>query len=144
MIGNVDLDLLEKTYQNASSGVTAINSVLDKVSGISLQEALNRQKANYLELMERSKEQLNANGAKAKDKSIYDKVMMKGNVKLNMLKDSTDSHIADMVIKGSAMGITQMTKLVKASENADGTSKEIANDFIKKEQQNIEIMKKYL
>lgn len=144
MIGNVDLDLLEKTYQNASTGVTAINSVLDKVSGVSLQEALNRQKSDYLELMERSKEQLITNGAKVKDKSIYDKVMMKGNVKLNMLKDSSDSHIANMVIKGSTMGITQMTKLMRASKNADGTSTQIANDFIQKEQSNIEIMKKYL
>jgi len=57
--------------------------------------------------------------------------MMKGNIKMNTLIDSTDSHIAQMVIQGSTMGVTQMTKLLHSSEGADGVSTQIAKDFIK-------------
>lgn len=144
MVGNVDLDLLEKTYQNASIGITAIEAVLDKASSKEFSEDLHNQLKDYQELLDKSKEQLLKNGAEVKDKSFYDKTMMKGNVKMNTLINSSDNHIADMVIKGSTMGITQMTKLLNESKNADGTSTQIANDFIKKEQKNIDIMKNYL
>jgi len=144
MIGNVDLDLLEKTYQNASIGITAIEAVIDKASSKELSEDLHIQLKDYQELLDKSKEQLLKNGAKVKDKSLYDKTMMKGNVKMNTMINSSDSHIADMVIKGSTMGITQMTKLLNASKNADGESTQIASDFIKKEQKNIDVMKNYL
>jgi hypothetical protein len=144
MIGNIDLDLLEKTYQNASIGVTAIENVLDQASSNELVKDLDNQRKDYQALMEKSKEQLLQNGAEVKDKSFYDKAMMKSNIKMKTWKDSSDSHIADMVIKGSTMGITQMTKLLHESKNADGVSTQIANEFIQKEQHNIDIMKQYL
>lgn len=144
MIGNVDLDLLEKTYQNASIGITAIEAVLNKASDQEFNNALYKQLRDYQELKEKSGIQLQHNGAAAKDNSIYEKAMMKGNVKMNTLINSSESHIAQMVIQGSTMGITQMTRLLNNSKNADGVSTDIAKEFIKKEEDNIEVMKKFL
>lgn len=144
MIGNVDLDLLEKTYQNASIGITAIEAVLNKAKDTELNSALYKQLGDYQELADKSKSQLQKNGAQVKDNPLYEKVMMKGNVKLNTLIDSSQSHIAQMVIQGSTMGVTQMTKLLHESKNADGVCCEIAKEFIKKEEDNIEVMKKFL
>lgn len=144
MIGNVDLDLLEKTYQNASIGITAIEAVLGKASDKRFEEDLYKQLKDYQELADKSKSQLLVNGTEVKDKSFYEKAMMKGNVKMNTMIDSSDSHIAQMVIRGSTMGVTEMTKLIHASKNADGVSSEIAKEFVKKEEENIEIMKNYL
>lgn len=144
MIGNVDLDLLEKTYQNASIGITAIEAVLDKASNVQLGSDLHRQLLDYRDIADKSKQQLVNNGAEVKDKSFYNKAMMKGNVKMNTLINSSDSHIAQMVIQGSTMGVTQMTRLLNASTLADGVSTQIAKEFVKKEEENIEIMKKYL
>ncbi len=144
MIGNVDLDLLEKTYQNASVGITAIEAVLGKVKNQNFSNDLHRQLRDYQEIADKSKRQLQMNGVRAKDVSIYNKTIMKGNIKMNMLMNSSDSHIAQMVIKGSTMGITQMTKLLHSKKNADGASAQIAEEFVKKEENNIEVMKNYL
>jgi hypothetical protein len=43
MIANIDLDLLEKTYQNASIGITAIEAVLDKASDKNFSNDLHKQ-----------------------------------------------------------------------------------------------------
>ncbi len=144
MIGNVDLDLLEKTYQNASIGITALKAVMDKVENREMNKELHQQLRDYREIANKSKEQLIANGTKVKEQSFYTKSIMKGNVKLNILMRPTDSSIAQMVIQGSTMGVTQMTKLIHAKKNADGVSTDIAKDFVKKEENNIETMKKYL
>jgi hypothetical protein len=144
MIGNIDLDLLEKTYQNASTGITAIEAVLNKAPNNEFNSALYKQLRDYQELKDKSEKQLQLSGTEAKDNPVYEKALMKGNVKMNTLINSSESHIAQMVIQGSTMGITQMTRLLNKSKNADGTSTEIAKEFIKKEEENIEVMKKYL
>ncbi len=144
MIGNVDLDLLEKTYQNASIGITAIEAVLDKASNKEFNNDLHKQLRDYQELADKSKSQLLLGGAEVKDKSFYDKAMMKGNIKMNTLINSSDSHIAQMVIQGSTMGVTQMTRLLHNNKDADGVSTQIAKEFVKKEEENIEVMKNYL
>lgn len=144
MIGNVDLDLLEKTYQNATIGITAIESVLTKAANQQFSNDLHRQLRDYQEIADKSKRQLQMNGTKVKDVSRYNKAMMKGNVKVNTMMNSSQSHIAQMVIRGSTMGVTQMTKLLHSNMNADGTCKQIAEEFVKKEENNIEVMKNYL
>lgn len=144
MIGNVDLDLLEKTYQNASIGITALKAVMDKVDNKEMNKDLHRQLREYRVIADKSKNQLLANGTKVKEQSFYIKTIMKGNVKMNTLMNPSDSRIAQMVIQGSTMGVTQMTKLLHAKKNADGVSTEIAQEFIQKEEGNIETMKKYL
>lgn len=144
MIGNVDLDLLEKTYQNASIGITALKAVMDKVDNKEMNRDLHRQLRDYRDIADKSRNQLQTNGTKVKEQSFYIKTIMKGNVKMNTLMNPSDSKIAQMVIQGSTMGVTQMTKLIHAKKDADGTSYEIANEFIKKEEDNIEKMKKYL
>jgi hypothetical protein len=118
--------------------------VLGKATNKNFENDLHKQLKDYQELADKSKSQLLVNGAEVKDKSFYDKAMMKGNVKMNTMIDSSDSHIAQMVIQGSTMGVTQMTKLIHASKNADGASTDIAKEFVKKEEENIEIMKNYL
>lgn len=144
MIGNVDLDLLEKTYQNASIGITALKAVMDKVDSREMNKELHKQLRDYREIADKTKNQLLANGTKVKEESFYIRTIMKGNVKMNILMRPTDSRIAQMVIQGSTMGVTQMTKLLHAKSDADGVSTEIAKEFIRKEESNIETMKKYL
>ena len=144
MITNVDLDLLEKTYQNAKMGITAIEAVLDKASDREFYSDLNKQLQDYKMIAGKSKQQLRKNGARPKDNSLYKNIMLKSNIKMNTMINSDDSHIAQMVIQGSTMGVTQMTRLLHANEDADGISTQIAKDFVKKEENNINVMKNYL
>ncbi len=144
MIGNIDLDLLEKTYQNAKIGITAIEEVIDKASNTDLIRDLHSQLKDYSELASKAREELIKKGAEVKEKPMYDRAMMKGNIKMNLWMEPTDSRIADMVIKGSTMGMTQMTKLINDKQDADGTSVQIAKEFVQKEENNIKTMKTYL
>lgn len=143
MVGNVDLDLLEKTYQNASMGITAIKAVLDKVSNKEMNSELQKQLNDYQRLADKSKQQLLVNNAEVKEPT-YAKAMVQGNVKMKTFFDSSQSQIAQMVIEGSTMGVTQMLKLLHAKKNADSTSVEIAQEFVRIEEEHIERMKKFL
>ncbi|MDF2512451.1 MAG: hypothetical protein K0S04_2317 [Herbinix sp.] len=130
--------------KNASIGITAIKAVLDKTENQNLNNELHKQLKDYQTIAAKSKNQLLKNGTKVKKQSLYVKAMMKGNVKMNTIMRPSDSSIAQMVIQGSTMGVTQMTKLIHAKPNADGICMDIAKEFVKREENNIEVMKNYL
>lgn len=144
MIGNVDLDLLEKTYQNACIGITAIKAVLNKPDSRELNTQLHKHLRDYHELADRSRKQILECGVKVKEQSPYIRAIMIGNVKWNTLRDSSDSGIADMVIRGTTTGVNKMTRLLHSKKNTDGASAEIAREFIRKEEEYIKIMKNFL
>ncbi len=54
------------------------------------------------------------------------------------------SHIAEMMINGTTMGIIDMTKRLNELDDADAGAKKLAEDYIVNEQQNIENLKKHL
>ena len=65
---------------------------------------------------------------------------------MNMMKDSTSSHVAEMMIEGLSMGVTDTTKRVRQAEENGGDSKviKLAGEFISFQEKSIDIMKKYL
>ena len=65
-------------------------------------------------------------------------------VGINTMISNTPSHIADMLIKGSTMGVTEMTKSLNSYKDADPDIQALADRFIKLEQDNIDRLMKFL
>ena len=63
---------------------------------------------------------------------------------INTMISSDTGHIAEIMIGGSNMGITDMTKLVNNYDTKDSEAMRLAHDIILFEQHNIEVLKRYL
>ena len=74
------------------------------------------------------------------------KLGAKAGIMMNMMKDSTSSHVAEMMIEGLSMGVTDTTKRVRQAEEngSDPEAIKLANEFISFQEKSIDIMKKYL
>ena len=72
------------------------------------------------------------------------KVMGWTGIKINTLTDKSNSHIAEMMIQGDAMGIIESQKLINHNPKADQEVKDILNDFLTLQENNIAKMKKFL
>ena len=72
------------------------------------------------------------------------KAGMKMGVMMNTALDDTTSHMAELMIKGSSMGITQMTKVLNDYQPPRKEVTELANRLITAEQNNIDRLKAYL
>ena len=59
---------------------------------------------------------------------------------------ATSSHIADMMIQGATMGVTDTTKLIREYENTSCSEEalKLARDTVKYEEESIERLKKFL
>lgn len=51
--------------------------------------------------------------------------------------NKSPSHISEMMIRGSTMGIVDITKKIKEYDDADKVILNLANDLLKFEQRNI-------
>ena len=85
-------------------------------------------------------------GEEAKEESFLAKIGTKMSVTMNTLVDSTTSHIAEMMIQGGTMGVTDATKSLREYENTSCSEDalDLAKRIIKYEENTIERLKEFL
>jgi len=137
-------DFLSEIYRGAKMGVQTINNLLMKVNDNNIYNELKYQLKSYEEIENEAYSEIMKRNNKPKDISAIDKTIAKMSIDINTFINSKPSHIADMLIKGSTMGVTGITKTLNAHNDADVDIKGLANRFIKLEQDNIDRLKKFL
>ena len=65
-------------------------------------------------------------------------------VQMNTMIDKSNSHIAELMVQGNLMGIIEAQKLLNHSPEMEQETKNILNDFITMQNNNIEKMKQFL
>ena len=136
MVQNQNVQLLKELYEASHMGIEATNLVTPKVKDESLREEIERQ---------RQTERMLAEAGETPDaESAMKKAMLWGSVQMNTLMDSSPTHIAEMMINGTTMGIVDMTKKLNQLDEADAGAKKLAEEFIRGQQKSIEVLKQHL
>lgn len=141
---NGNAELLNFVYQNAQMGADTIEQLIEIVEDTSLSQQLHKQLGTYEEVRNAARKMLNANGYDEKGLSALEKIRTYLMINLQTLTDRSTSHIAEMLIIGSNMGVIQTIKKLK---QYDAVAVEIIAlmDYLRKfEEENIEVLKHYL
>ncbi len=138
--------LLKGIYKNAKMGSEALLSLLPKVADSDLRRDLTSQLDGYEGYSKRAEQYLCECGGEAEDAGLWQKMTTKVGIGVNTLMDSDTSHLAEMVIEGSNMNITESVKLLRENENCHVPEKvlRLCRDMIEFEQKNVEKMQSYL
>lgn len=137
-------------YKNMKMGESSILDLMPKVTDEGLREDMLKQLEGYRRFSDDAKELLDSEHREAKEASVFAKMGSKMGIAMNTMMDSTSSHLAEMIIEGSTMGITDQTRILHELEEVDKDEPHYSEviDLTKKiisfEQKNIEIMKTYL
>lgn len=143
---NSTVELLSQMFKNVNMGKDSTLNLMEKVQDPALKEDMTQQLNDYEGMIGKINEHLQTLGAKAKEENFMTKMSAKVGTAFNTMMDDSPSHIADMMIQGSTMGMTDTTKLLRDFENTDASeaSLSICRSFIRMEEENIERMKKHL
>ncbi|MEG1705023.1 MAG: hypothetical protein RR290_00415 [Clostridia bacterium] len=141
---NENVEMLQYIYQNAGMGKVTINQILEDIKDLEFKDVILEQLKDYEYVTQKCEKLLSDENKYPKDLKISTKIMTYFGIKMNSLKDDTSSHIAEMMINGSTMGITQITKNLNDYKNIDNEIKDLATRLLKIEQDNIEKLKPYL
>ena len=137
-------------YKNLKMGESAILDLMPKVTDEGLREDMLKQLEGYRRFADDAKELLDCEHREAKEAGVFAKMGSKMGIAMNTMMDSTSSHIAEMIIEGSTMGITDQTRILHELEDVDkdephyDAAVDLAKQIISFEQKNIEVMKTYL
>ena len=142
MEGNIEF--LNYIYQNAEMGKTTISQLIDIAEDQSFKQCLQSQFREYNQIFDMADNKIKQFQEKSKGLGTMTKLKTYIMININTIKDKTASHIAEMMIQGSSMGIVDITKKLKEYNNAEKDIIELGNSLMKFEQQNIEEMKTFL
>ena len=137
---------LDSLYKNVKMGADSIIDLMPKVSSEKMREEMTAELEHYEKFAKDIRNMLFELGEEPKEENFMTKLMTKMGISINTMMDATSSHIADMMIQGATMGITETTKLIREFENTpcSEAALSLAKETVKYEQESIEKLKKFL
>lgn len=142
---NCNLEFIGEVYRNASIALQSINDVMPEVENEELRNEIHDEYEGYERFITDLTSYMKEKGYEIKDIGNMKKIMMWSAIKMNTAFDSTHSHIAEIMIKGTVMGITEMTKIINETEClTDDKALDYAKRLLALQEEYEERLKKHL
>lgn len=136
--------VLNEINKGIKMGMDSISTISEKVEDNNFKDDLLFQYDKYNEILNRVNSELKNYDDFPKELPPFQKTMGYIDIQLSTLNDKSNSHIAEMLIKGTNMGIIEGVKLKNRNPDIDPTISNILDDFIKFQENNVEKLQKYL
>ncbi len=130
--------------ENARTGADACDQLLSRTDDIEIRRKLMLQRQQYQEAARDAETRLYNEGVEPQPKGPMARAGMWMGMQINTMMDRSPSHIADIVIQGSTMGVVEMTKARNSYPDADAHAQGIAANFITQQQEAIDRLKTFL
>ena len=141
---NGNAELLNFIYQNSQMGVDTINQLIGIVEDEKFKKHLIFQFNGYKEIHQAAQKALNENGYDEKGIGTLDKIKTYLMINIQTLIDKTTSHISEMLIIGSNMGVINAVKNLKKYDDAEAGIINLMKRLLKFEEDNIQKLKEFL
>ena len=140
-----NLKILKEIHKATKMGMDSISFVAEKLDDNKLKDNLSFQYTQYGQVMDRVNKLYENYGEIPEDKNVMNTIMGWTGVQMNTLKDKTPSHIAEIMIEGTTMGIIEGRKLLNnEAEQASKDVRDLLNNFVTFQENNVEQLKKFL
>lgn len=142
MSGNAEL--LNFIYQNSQMGVDTLNQLLDITEDEAFKIHLRSELDEYREINTTAKVLLNTNGYDEKGITTLDKIKTYLMINMQTMMDKTTSHIAEMLITGSNMGVVDAIRNIDQYQDAEKDIIALMKKLLKFEEDNIKQLKMFV
>lgn len=142
MKGNAEL--LNFVYQNSQMGVSTINQLLDIVEDVNFKKHLEDQLSEYKKINTEAMSMLNKNGYDEKGIGALEKLRTYLMINMQTMTDKSSSHVSEMLIIGSNMGILDATKNIKKYKDAEKDIINLMERLLQFEESNVQQLKEFL
>lgn len=141
---NGNAEMLNFIYQNSQMGVRTIEQLLEIAEDEEFRKHLKAQYEEYEAIHNQAAELLNQHGFDEKGISALEKLRTYLMINMQTLTDKSSSHIAEMLIIGSNMGIIDAIKNLKRYQDVEPQIRDLMERLLKFEEDNVQQLKKFL
>ena len=142
---SADAEMLNFIYQNSQMGVETLNQLIPMIDNEAFKKRIEAQLKEYEQIHEEAKKLLNRHGYDEKGIGALEKIMAYLMIDMKTLMDKSSSHIAEMLIQGSNMGIIDAVKRINQYEKeAEKEVTALMKRLLKFEENNVQRLKEAL
>jgi hypothetical protein len=140
-------EFINAMYQDASMALDSLTMLINKLKSRDnkIKEVVENCIKGYEKHLKIIKCYMKQNNYEINSVPLINKMGAYMGINMEVMRDNSDSRMADMLIQGFTMGVLNTSKNInkyKGEVNKDIIS--IANDFLKHQEESIEKLKKYL
>ena len=139
-----DRALLNEIYQTGVMGTESIRLLLPRVKSPRFRSDLQRQNEQYESVAQEADAALQEMGVCPKELSSFQLLSLRAGITFSTLCNAETSHLAEMMIQGSNMGILALTKVLNTYPEEESPIRALATRTLAMEEKNIRRMKRYL
>ena len=139
-----DVAILRSVQKNTEMAMKAIETMEPKVHDKEMSELLTTVNQKYSGIHHKVISKMAEEKIQPEKSSAIENVMLVGGITGNTLLNTSTSHLAELMIKGSNMGITDLNKTLNHHAGGSDFSMEVAKELLDLEKFNLEEYRKYL
>ena len=140
-MGDSNVDALNKVYQNSRMAVEAIDCVIPKVKDTNLKKELASQIIGHHNLIKSAAAKLHEVHHYPHEPNLFNTT---ASMHLKSIIDSSDSHIAEILIENATSGMIDIQRNLNQCKNITQDVSQIGGEAISFEQANINKMRGFL
>lgn len=139
-----DMELLQLIAKNSQMGCKGIEDIMSYTKTEKFRKALETQKEEYASIYKEAEKMILEKDGKLEEISPVAKMSSKTMTMMKTMQDDSEAHLAEMMYQGSAMGVTKIIRNQKEYAGSNPRIKELAQQLLKTEENNMEQMRKFL
>ena len=139
-----DKEMLQFIMKTAEMGCRGINAIKHYANSEEMSNALRSQNIEYGRIYHNAYNMVRERNQPSWHVSPMSNSMAKMVVNRQMKNDSSDPHIAEMMIRGNTIGVQKTSRRIRQYNKSDESISKLAQKLMATEQANIEEMKSYL
>lgn len=132
------------TYKNAHIALQSLKDLIPSVKNTELKKELNEQYQGYKSVINQIDAYMKENGIMPKDINWFKKMMMNVSIKMKLFFNNSKNKVADMMIQGTTMGITELTAMKNEGKNLNENVKDLIITLLTLEEEYLVRLKKFL
>ena len=136
--------VLGGVMSNAAMAARSTKVTLKYVKDKSFKDLLTGQAAAYDAFIGRVRQTAALNGAEIKEPGGVSRFFVETSIKLKLMRGADNTKIAEMMIKGTTMGVIDLARLLKRSPLADDCCLDLAKELLRFEEDKLHALKYYL
>ena len=131
-------------YKNAHIALQSISDLLPSVDDEDIKTELKEQYEGYEKIIGEISSFMAQNGVEHKDVNPFKKAMLWSSIKMKTLVDNSRNQIAEMMIKGTVTGISELTAMKNESDKLDPDVLDLLERLLKLEENYEQRLKEFL
>ena len=141
----INKDVLDELNKGCAMGMDAIRDILEKVEDKKFKKVLEDEFDKYKTIHKRIETKYeDYSREEPTETNALNKVMTAMMTEMKLMKDNSDSKIAELLLQGTNMGIIEGKKLLNNKKHLDSEVESILKEYIEMQERSVEIYKEYL